>query len=152
MRHRHYFVIPCFLLIVSNCLAGKLDFNRDIRPILSDKCFKCHGPDAKNQKSKLRLDSFENATKNYDGLLALVPGKLKESEIHWRIRSDDASEVMPPPNAKLPLTKAEKDLIDQWITEGGEYRKHWSFEPLEHLRPKRTPKLIMPLITLSRKV
>ena len=130
MRHRHYFVIPCFLLIVSNCFAGKLDFNRDIRPILSDKCFKCHGPDAKNQKSKLRLDSFENATKNYDGLLALVPGKLKESEIHWRIRSDDASEVMPPPNAKLPLTKAEKDLIDQWITEGGEYRKHWSFEPL----------------------
>ncbi len=111
-------------------LLAEIDFNQQIRPILSDKCFKCHGPDAKNQKSKLRLDSFENATKSHGGVVALVPGKLEDSEMHWRIRSEDADEVMPPPKAKLPLTTKEKELLDQWISEGGKYQKHWAFEPL----------------------
>ena len=111
-------------------LLAAIDFNRQIRPILSDKCFKCHGPDAKNQKSKVRLDSFENATKSHGGVVALVPGKLEDSEMHWRIRSDDTDEVMPPTKAKLPLTNKEKDLLDQWISEGGKYQKHWAFEPL----------------------
>ena len=129
MPHRHILSVTC-LFLGPLSLAAKPDFNRDIRPILSDKCFKCHGPDAKNQKSKLRLDSFANATKDYDGVVALVPGDVKESEIHWRIRSDDSTEVMPPPKAKLPLTEKEKDLLEQWIAAGGEYRRHWSFEPL----------------------
>jgi len=116
-------------------LLATIDFNQQIRPILSDKCFKCHGPDAKNQKSKLRLDSFENATKSHGGIVALVPGKLKDSELHWRIRSDDPDEFMPPPKAKLPLTKKEKDLLDQWISEGGKYEKHWAFEPLPATLP-----------------
>ena len=121
------------VLILMLChaqLLAKIDFNQQIRPILSDKCFKCHGPDSKNQKSKLRLDSFENATKSHGGVVALVPGKLKDSELHWRIRSDDPDDVMPPPKAKLPLTKQEIDLLDQWIKEGGKYAKHWSFQSL----------------------
>ena len=109
---------------------AKIDFTQQIRPILSDKCFKCHGPDAKNQKSKVRLDSFENATKSHGGVIALVPGKLEDSEMHWRIRSDDDDEVMPPKKAKLPLSKKEKDLLDHWISDGGKYQKHWAFEPL----------------------
>jgi len=116
-------------------LLAKIDFNQQIRPILSDKCFKCHGPDSKNQKSKLRLDSFENATKSHGGVIALVPGKLEDSEMHWRIRSDELDEIMPPPKAKLPLTKKAKELLDQWISEGGKYQKHWAFEPL----PEKVP-------------
>ena len=111
-------------------LMADIDFNQQIRPILSDKCFKCHGPDAKNQKSDFRLDSFGQATKDHKGMIGLTPGNLEDSEIHWRIRSDDSDEVMPPPKAKLPLTKLEMDLLDQWIMEGGKYEKHWSFQPL----------------------
>ena len=109
---------------------GKVDFNREIRPILSDKCYKCHGPDAKNQKSDFRIDSFEEAIKEHNGFVGLTPGDLEESEIHWRIYSDDPIDVMPPPESKLPLTEAEKKLIDQWIKEGGKYEKHWSFQAL----------------------
>ncbi|MBT5716204.1 MAG: DUF1549 domain-containing protein, partial [Opitutae bacterium] len=111
-------------------LQGKVDFNRQIRPILSDKCYKCHGPDAKNQKSDFRLDSFEQATQNHDGIIGLTPGKLEDSEIHWRIHSDDPIDMMPPPESKLPLTTKEKKLLDQWIKEGGKYEEHWSFQPL----------------------
>lgn len=109
---------------------GAIDFNQQIRPILSDKCFKCHGPDAKNQKSKFRLDTFEHATEDHDGVVGVVPGKLEESEVHWRIRSDDDSELMPPPKSKMKLTKAEKDLLDQWIKEGGTYEEHWALVPV----------------------
>ena len=96
-------------------MQGKVDFNRQIRPILSDKCYKCHGPDAKNQKSDFRIDSFEEAIKEHNGFVGLTPGNLEESEIHWRIYSDDPIDVMPPPESKHPLTAAEKKLIDQWI-------------------------------------
>ncbi|MDG1139390.1 MAG: DUF1553 domain-containing protein [Opitutales bacterium] len=125
--------IPAFLICFifsSHGLWGKVDFNREIRPILSDKCYKCHGPDAKNQKSDFRLDSFEEAIKEHNGFLGLSPGSLEDSEIHWRIHSDDPIDIMPPPDSKLPLTSKEKKLLDQWIKEGGEYEKHWSFQPL----------------------
>ena len=111
-------------------LQGKVDFNRQIRPILSDKCYKCHGPDAKNQKSDFRIDSFEEAIKEHNGFIGLTPGNLEESEIHWRIYSDDAIDVMPPPESKHPLTEAEKKLINQWIKRVGNYNKSWSFQPL----------------------
>ena len=127
--HSLSFVILFFgsLLI---CTFGEIDFNRDIRPVLSDKCYKCHGPDAKNQKSDFRIDSFEEAIKEHNGFVGLTPGNLEESEIHWRIHSDDPIDVMPPPESKHPLTEAEKKLLDQWIKEGGKYDKHWSFQPL----------------------
>ena len=125
------------ILILTSFLANavaEIDFNRQIRPILSDKCFKCHGPDAKNQKSKYRLDSFEAAT----ALSGVTPGNLDDSELHWRIRSDDSDEIMPPTKSKMSLTEAEKDLLDQWILEGAGYKKHWSLEalPAEILVPK----------------
>ena len=75
--------IALLLLLPALPLFSKIDFNREIRPILSDKCFKCHGPDAKNQKSDFRLDSFEQATKDHKGMVGLTPGSLEDSEIHW---------------------------------------------------------------------
>ena len=124
-------LFPVFsFLLVPLVASGEIDFNREIRPILSDKCYKCHGPDAKNQKSEFRLDSFKEAVKEHNGFVGLSPGSLEESEIHWRIHSDDLIDVMPPPDSKLPLTAQEKELIDQWIKEGGKYEKHWSFQLL----------------------
>ena len=119
-----------FLIIYSHLHGSKIDFNRQIRPILSDKCFKCHGPDAKNQKSDFRLDTFEHAIQEHNGFVGLTPGSVEDSEIHWRIHSDDEIELMPPPESKLPLTEEEKKLLDQWIMEGGKYEKHWSFQNL----------------------
>jgi hypothetical protein len=122
----------CTLAVVmlTTSAFAEIDFNQQIRPILSDKCFKCHGPDAKNQKSKFRLDTFEHATETHDGVVGVVPGKLEESELHWRIRTDDDSELMPPPKSKMKLTAKEKDLLDQWIKEGATYEEHWSLVPL----------------------
>lgn len=108
---------------------GKLSFNRDIRPILSDKCFHCHGPDAKNAKSDYRLDSFEHAIATINGVAGIVPGDLKKSEVHWRIHSEDADDQMPPPNARR-LTPEEIATLDRWITEGATYEAHWSFVPV----------------------
>lgn len=107
-----------------------VDFNRDIRPILSDRCFKCHGPDAKNQKSEFRLDSRDNALKDLGGYNGVVPGDLELSELHVRIHSDDKGEVMPPPKSKLSLSAEEKSLLDRWIKEGAKYDKHWAFKPI----------------------
>ena len=85
--------------------SAEIDFNRDIRPILSDRCFKCHGPDAGNQKSEFRLDSRANAMKDLGGYFGIVAGDLEESELHHRIRSTDNEEVMPPPGSKLTLSE-----------------------------------------------
>ncbi len=123
----------CFPLVLL-CLAGvgtaeEVDFNRDIRPILSDKCFFCHGPDAKNQKSDFRLDTADNATKDLGDYFGIVPGNLKESETHWRIRAANSDDdVMPPVDSNRSLTKKEKDLLDAWIEQGAEYDLHWSFQ------------------------
>lgn len=108
--------------------AEKMQFNRDIRPILSDKCFHCHGPDSKNQKADLRLDVREAAIK--DG--HITPGKPELSMIIERILSTDEDEVMPPPKTKMgTLTPAEVATLKQWIAEGAEYEAHWSFIPLK---------------------
>ena len=110
----------------------KLRFNRDIRPILSDKCFHCHGPDPKKRDSGLRLDIREDAIKKHDGIHAIVPGKPDESEMLVRVASADRDEIMPPPKAKLDrLTPAEMATLKQWISEGAEYEPHWSFIPLK---------------------
>ena len=135
MRHpiskcRRLLAILALILCSANLIYAKIDFNRQIRPILSDKCFKCHGPDAKNQKSDFRLDTLEHAIKEHNGFVGLTPGSLEDSEIHWRIHTDDEIELMPPPESKHPLTEEEKKLLDQWIMEGGKYDKHWSFQNL----------------------
>ena len=123
-------VLLALIFCPGNFMWAKIDFNRQIRPILSDKCYKCHGPDAKNQKSDFRLDTFEHAIKEHDGFVGLTPGSLEDSEIHWRIHTDDEIELMPPPESKHPLTDEEKKVLDQWIMEGGKYEKHWSFQNL----------------------
>jgi hypothetical protein len=126
-------VLPILLalLAASAAEAQRLEFNRDVRPILSDKCFACHGPDAKNAKSDYRLDTFAHATA--EG--GVVPGKLKESEVHWRIHSTDASDLMPPAESKRSLTPEEIAILDRWIEEGAEYQEHWSFVPIPETVP-----------------
>ncbi len=109
--------------------AAKLSFNRDVRPILSDKCFACHGFDPHTRKADLRLDTPEGATEEINGVRAIVPGDLSKSEAWLRIVSEDKDEVMPPPKSHKTLNAAEKKVLKQWITEGAHYQKHWSFEP-----------------------
>ena len=128
-------LLIALILPLATAYAEKLQFNRDVRPILSDKCFKCHGPDAKNQKSKFRIETRAHATADLDGTFGIVPGKLKESEVHWRIHSEDPDEIMPPPEKKTKLTPAEVAILDRWIEEGAEYQDHWSFVPIPETVP-----------------
>ncbi len=107
-----------------------VDFTRDVRPILADKCFQCHGPDAGQRKGKLRLDSRRDATAPAaSGSPAIVPGKLDESELYRRITADDPEERMPPASSKKSLSPAEVARLKAWIEQGAEYREHWAFVP-----------------------
>ncbi|MFD2257635.1 DUF1553 domain-containing protein [Luteolibacter algae] len=110
--------------------AKEISFNRDIRPILSDRCFKCHGPDAENQKSDFRLDTREHAIEDLGGYFGIVPGDLENSEVHHLIRSEHDDEIMPPADSNLRLSDAEKDIIDEWIKQGAQFDKHWSLKEL----------------------
>jgi len=117
-----------FTFAFSAAAADKLHFNKDIRPILSDKCFHCHGPDAKKREANLRLDVRESALK--DG--HITPGKPEKSLILDHILTKDEDELMPPPKSKLgKLSDKEVATLRQWITEGAEYEAHWSFVPLQ---------------------
>ena len=121
------FALAILFFPLAASAAEKLRFNRDIRPILSDKCFHCHGPDAKKREADLRLDDRAAAIK--DG--HIVPGKPEKSLILDRILTSDADELMPPPKSKLgQLTKAEVETLRRWISEGAEYEAHWSFVPV----------------------
>jgi hypothetical protein len=116
---------------VSTDAADSVQFNRDIRPILSDNCFSCHGFDAKTREADLRLDLAEGAFKpNEDGVIPIKPGDLAKSEVWLRIISDDKDEMMPPPKSHKKLTAAQKDTIKRWIEQGAPYQKHWAFETL----------------------
>ena len=119
------------LILLPFATGFSADFNRDIRPILSDKCFACHGFDEQERKADLRLDTKEGAFADLGGYAAVVPGKIEESELWLRIISDDSDEIMPPPKAHKNLTKTEIALIKEWIENGAEYKTHWSHAPLE---------------------
>jgi hypothetical protein len=111
---------------------GKLDFNRDVRPLLSDRCFACHGPDHEDRQAGLRLDGREAATTPLDsGVTAIVPGDPGTSGLIARITSTDPDVVMPPPRLNKPLTPAETEILRRWIAEGAEYRGHWAFQRVE---------------------
>lgn len=111
-------------------------FNRDIRPIMSDTCFKCHGPGT--HKAGLRLDLRDEAIKPADsGATPIVPGKPAESEIVRRVLSSDPDEVMPPPDANKTLAAEQKELIRRWVEQGAPYEKHWSFEPPKKAEPPK---------------
>lgn len=128
--------LPIFglILVLSPLLQGeeeKIDFNREIRPILSDHCFQCHGPDEASLKGKLRLDISEHAI----AAGAITPGKPEESELVSRILSSDPEEIMPPPKVKKPISATEADLLRRWIAEGATYAGHWAFEPVRATEP-----------------
>ncbi|MFP6885390.1 MAG: DUF1549 domain-containing protein, partial [Roseibacillus sp.] len=123
-------IAPAAVAMSAALASAEIDFNRDIRPIISDRCFKCHGPATSNQKSEFRLDSRENATADLGGYFGIVAGDLEESELHHRIWSTDSEEMMPPPKSKLTLSDPEKKLLDRWIKEGAKYDRHWAFKTL----------------------
>jgi mono/diheme cytochrome c family protein len=111
-------------------VAETVSFNRDIRPILSDTCFQCHGPDEKERKSGLRLDERASAVKPAEsGEIAIVPGQPEKSELLKRLASKDRDEVMPPPKLHKTIKPEQIELFRKWIAEGAEYQGHWAFLP-----------------------
>ncbi len=122
-----------FQLTTASAEAPPIDYNRAIRPLLSNNCLRCHGPDAAERKAGLRLDRREVALQPLkDGKRAIVPGKPEESALVSRIFSNEADEVMPPPSTGKKLSADEKTLLHRWIAEGAEYRDHWAF-----IRPEK---------------
>lgn len=103
--------------------SGPLEFNRDIRPILSENCYLCHGPDRNTRKGKLRLDQREEAVAKQ----ALVPGKPDESHLLRRLLTKDPDEVMPPPDTHKKISPAQREVLRRWIAQGAEYQPHWSY-------------------------
>ena len=127
------------------------DFTREVRPIHSRHSFKCHGPDETTRKAKLRLDERDSALKPAkSGAVALVPGKPEASELIARIVTDDPDEIMPPPSTKVPLTAAEKDILQRWVKAGGEYKAHWAFVPPTAVAPPQVNDTSWPRTPLDR--
>ena len=119
-------------------LPEVVDFNRDVKPILSDKCFSCHGPDEAAVKAGLQLNLPESAfgeLKDSRGKYAIVPGDWTSSELARRILSEDPEYQMPQPESNLVLTDREKAVLIKWIDQGAEYKKHWAFLPLTRVSP-----------------
>ena len=120
-------------------LPDEVDYNFHIRPILSEHCFSCHGPDEANRKAALRLDDPKLAFQGLEasGSFALVAGKPHKSAVFHRIISEDPAQIMPPPAAKLPLSSYEKALLIKWIEQGANYKEHWAFiKPKEPSLPE----------------
>jgi mono/diheme cytochrome c family protein len=131
MRHQ-----AILLAVVSAGFAGPalaadvIDFQRDVRPVLADNCFKCHGPDAGARKAKLRLDTRADALKGGRSKQpALVPGKPEASDLVRRIESTDETEVMPPPDSGKKLTPRQVELLRRWVAAGANYQQHWALVP-----------------------
>jgi len=133
MRRRMCCLIVAALGVFSVAASGsaadhKIEFNRDIRPILSNNCYLCHGPDPKHREGGLRLDQREGAVAKLEsGKAGIVPGDLSASEIVKRITSHNADEQMPPKASGKSLTTAEVEILKQWVSEGAEYQGHWAF-------------------------
>jgi len=138
------FATACFIGLGNGALSGSssnkgaLQFNRDVRPILSDHCYACHGPDEHSREAKLRLDKRASALGTNEEGAAIVPGKPGLSELVFRIESDEDDEVMPPPKFHKPLSSTEKKILVRWITEGARYENHWSFEQPKARKPPNT--------------
>jgi hypothetical protein len=115
------------LLLAGTALAAPVDFAREVQPILSEKCYHCHGLDPESRKAKLRLDLRDEAIRERDGVRAIVPGQPDQSELMVRILSKDPDEVMPPPKEHHALSAAEAATLRRWIAEGAEYAAHWAF-------------------------
>src|ERR687887_353846 len=134
-------MLPRIAAVVIGCMAAasaaaaaeadRVSFNRDVRPIMSDTCFRCHGPDRNARKADMRLDIREEAIKpTRSGRIPIVPGEPDKSEIINRIFSTGAN-VMPPKAAHKELTPAQKELFRRWVAEGAVYEGHWAFQPIK---------------------
>lgn len=138
MKHPVAFLTALLLVPIAVVHAGPpsgepVSFNRDVRPILSENCFACHGFDPNHREAGLRLDTFQGATADHGGTRGIVPGDPAKSAIWERIQSTDPDVVMPPPKAnKTPLTAAQRATLKRWIEEGAKYEAHWAF-----VAPKR---------------
>ncbi|WKN29704.1 DUF1553 domain-containing protein [Porifericola rhodea] len=124
-------------------IPDKVSYNFHVKPILSDRCFACHGPDEKNRGAELRLDLAEEAKaelKENKGKYAIVDGELADSEIYHRILSDDPELQMPPPESNLQLSTEEKAILLRWIEQGANYEPHWAFVPPQKTTPPKADK------------
>lgn len=136
--------------------AAGPDFNRDVRPILSQHCFKCHGPDEKTREADLRFDDYAAATaETASGVLPIVPGRPDESELIRRIEAADDDERMPPASANKPLSPAQIETLRAWVAAGAEYAPHWAFvsprqAPLPRVERADWPKNAIDYFILAR--
>ncbi|MAD24014.1 MAG: hypothetical protein CMO44_07565 [Verrucomicrobiales bacterium] len=128
-------VVAGLFFVRGNCFTAgilkTIEFNRDIRPILSDKCFSCHGPDANHRKADLRFDILQGGLVDLGGYAAIVPGEPEQSELIKRIHTSKSNELMPPPKSGKQLTATEKQLLHDWISQGAKYEKHWAYAQLK---------------------
>lgn len=139
--------IPGFIMATALVVLGGVDahsfgadalFETEIRSILADNCFDCHGPDAEARKADLRLDTFEGATAVRDGAAAIVPGNRSKSLLLERVATEDADDRMPPESTGKQLTQAEIESLRRWIESGADYVEHWAFSPPESVSPPPT--------------
>src|SRR5258708_6071012 len=153
---RHAFLALTFTCIglvpvaPARAAAGELDFNRDVKPILTGNCYKCHGPDAKERKGgtkerKLRLDVEEGAYAVYDGVIPIVPGHPEKSDVIARITTANSEDLMPPKDSGKTLSHSQKEVLKNWVAQGAKYARHWSYvkpvrPPLPNVKDKRWPR------------
>ena len=130
MKMKHA-VSLTLILLLGIATGHAVSFNEDIRPILADRCFACHGPDSASRKADLRLDreEFAKAAIADSDVIPIVSGKPEQSAILKRLKSHDADEVMPPPESKITVSNKEIALIERWIADGAEWQRHWAFIP-----------------------
>ena len=139
---RSCLVIPILFLAVTASSAGPVsessgttDFQRDVRPILSNSCFQCHGPDAKTRMADLRLDTREGAFAQRENGSPIVPGDSDASLLYQRITHENQMMRMPPGYSKKKLTKEQIEILKSWIEQGGSWDQHWSFKAIERVEP-----------------
>ena len=131
MPHSERIVLPILCLALA-AGAEPVKFNRDIRPIMSDTCFRCHGPDKRARMAGMRLDRREEALKpTASGAIPIVPGDPDKSAIIQRIFAADPARRMPPKYAEKVLTGAQKETIRRWVAEGAAYEGHWAYQPVK---------------------
>ena len=131
MRSQSLLISASLMTMSSLALAAddRVRFDRDIRPILSENCFTCHGPDQHERKAKLRLDVKDGGIyADRKGVIAVVPGKPEESELFFLLTTDDKEEIMPPPKSEKSLTPEQIALVKKWIEQGAEWEGHWAYE------------------------
>ena len=134
---RHFgLILGSFFIVSTGAAEPDLRFDRDVRPILSETCFHCHGPDEEGRAAGLRLDLAETAREDLGGYAAIVPGDRDASEAWMRMISDDPDAHMPPPDSHLTLTDEQRETLGRWIDQGAKYTRHWSLVSVRRIEPR----------------